>query len=97
MTIDEEIENLKYDIEGNLADLDFEFAENNRQRIAWLEELKELREKQIPKKAFETYDDDTCLYKHFECPSCFDRLNRHAENTYCMKCGQLIDWEEVEE
>lgn len=49
-------------------------------------------EKQIPKEPFETYDDDTCLYKHFECPECGDRLSRHAVNSYCMKCGQLIKW-----
>lgn len=49
-------------------------------------------EKQIPMKPFETYDDDTCIYKHFECPNCEDRLSRHSTNMYCMRCGQLIDW-----
>lgn len=53
----------------------------------------EALEKQMPKDVFETYDDDTCLYKHFECLSCGDRLSRHTNNSYCMKCGQLIKWE----
>ena len=44
MTIDEAIEQFKYDAECNRADLDLSYAEDNEQVAEWLEELKELRE-----------------------------------------------------
>ena len=44
MTIDEAIENLKYDAECNRADLDLSYAEDNEQIAEWLEELKMYRE-----------------------------------------------------
>lgn len=44
MTIDEEIRYLKEDIENNIDCGDLAAAENNKQRLAWLEELKALRE-----------------------------------------------------
>ena len=44
MTIDEEIRYLKEDIENNIDCGDLDAAENNKQRLAWLEELKALRE-----------------------------------------------------
>ena len=44
MTIDEAIEQFKYDAECNRADLDLSYAEDNEQLAEWLEELKELRE-----------------------------------------------------
>ena len=43
MTIDEAIEQFKYDAECNRADLDLSYAEDNEQLAEWLEELKELR------------------------------------------------------
>jgi len=39
MTIDEAIENLRYDAQCNRADLDIEWAERNEQLAEWLEEL----------------------------------------------------------
>ena len=44
MTLDEAIEQFKYDAECNRADLDLSYAEDNEQVAEWLEELKELRE-----------------------------------------------------
>ena len=44
MTIDEAIEQFKYDAECNRADLDLSYAEENEQVAEWLEELKALRE-----------------------------------------------------
>ena len=44
MTIDEAIEQFKYDAECNRADLDLSYAEENEQLAEWLEELKALRE-----------------------------------------------------
>ena len=43
MTIDEAIEQFKYDAECNRADLDLSYAEDNEQVAEWLEELKALR------------------------------------------------------
>ena len=43
MTIDEAIEQFKYDAECNRADLDLSFAEDNDRVAEWLEELKVLR------------------------------------------------------
>ena len=40
MTIDEAIEQFKYDAECNKADLDLSYAEDNEQIAEWLEELK---------------------------------------------------------
>ena len=44
MTLDEAIEQFKYDAECNRADLDLSYAEDNEQLAEWLEELKALRE-----------------------------------------------------
>lgn len=44
MTIDEAIENFRYDAEQNKVDGDFSFANNNEQVAQWLEELKAYRE-----------------------------------------------------
>ena len=43
MTIDEVIEQFKYDAECNRADLDLSYAEDNEQVAEWLEELKSYR------------------------------------------------------
>ena len=76
MTIDEAIEQFKYDAECNRADLDLSFAEDNNKVAEWLEELKQYRtigtpeecraavEKQKAKKPKE-YED-----KFYGCPTC---------------------------
>ena len=43
MTLDEAIEQFKYDAECNRADLDLSYAEDNEQIAEWLEELVMLR------------------------------------------------------
>ena len=43
MTIDEAIEQFKYDAECNRADLDLSYAEDNEQVAEWLEELKAIK------------------------------------------------------
>ena len=43
MTIDEAIEQFKYDAECNMAYLDLSYAEDNEQIAEWLEELKSYR------------------------------------------------------
>ena len=76
MTLDEAIEQFKYDAECNRADLDLSYAEDNEQVAEWLEELKQYRaigtpeecraavEKQKTKKPKE-YED-----KFYGCPTC---------------------------
>ena len=44
LSIDEAIEQFKYDAECNRANLDLSYAEDNEQVAEWLEELKALRE-----------------------------------------------------
>lgn len=44
MTIDEAIEQFKYDAECNRADFDLSYAEDNEQIAEWLEELKTIKE-----------------------------------------------------
>ena len=43
MTLDEAIEQFKYDAECNRADLDLSFAEDNDKIAEWLEELKAIK------------------------------------------------------
>lgn len=43
MTIDEAIENFRYDAEQNKVDGDFSFASDNEQVAKWLKELKAMR------------------------------------------------------
>ena len=47
MTIDEAIEQFKYDAECNRADLDLSYAEDNEQIAKWLEELKVYQQHEI--------------------------------------------------
>ena len=44
LSIDEAIEQFKYDAECNRADLDLSYAEENEQVAEWLEELKAFKE-----------------------------------------------------
>ena len=43
MTLDEAIEQFKYDAECNRADLDLSYAEDNEQVAEWLEDYKHIR------------------------------------------------------
>ena len=44
MTLDEAIDQFKYDAECNRADLDLSYAEDNEQVAEWLEELKHIKQ-----------------------------------------------------
>ena len=48
LSIDEAIEQFKYDAECNRADLDLSYAEDNEQVAEWLEELKSIKDGSIP-------------------------------------------------
>ena len=52
LSIDEAIEQFKYDAECNRADLDLSYAEDNEQVVEWLEELKAYREKKCDKSVY---------------------------------------------
>ena len=52
LSIDEAIEQFKYDAECNRADLDLSYAEDNEQVAEWLEELKAYREKKCNKSVY---------------------------------------------
>ena len=43
MTIDEAIEQFKYDAEQNMADLDLSYAKDNEQVAEWLEDYKRIK------------------------------------------------------
>lgn len=59
-------------------------------------------EKQIPKKPIATTKEKRSLGEYDDwqaCPSCkmsFGYCTRKYDVTYCPKCGQAIDWSEVE-
>ena len=52
LSIDEAIEQFKYDAECNRADLDLSYAEEHEQLASWLEELKAYREKKCDKSVY---------------------------------------------
>lgn len=66
----------------------------------------EALEKQMPKKPNYMADDDTCVYYHWECPNCGIYYGHSIKQGlkalygddayYCSRCGQRIDWSEVE-
>lgn len=65
--------------------------------LGTLEELRETREKQVPKRpSFEGdgYDDEgNTIYDTWICPCCNkDYEVDYDEYDYCPDCGQAIDW-----
>ena len=60
--------------------------------LGTVEELKEAREKQIPKKV--AYKPQDAIYQRPYCPTCDKELfDANYSVGYC-ECGQKIDWEE---
>lgn len=71
-------------------------------KIGTMEECREAREKQVPKKPdYEGngYDDKGKLvYDIWICPSCGERYEvDYDDYEHCPKCGQVIDWSEEDE
>ena len=69
LSIDEAIEQFKYDAECNRADLDLSYAEDNEQVAAWLEELKAYREigtVEGCKSAIECYTEEYLLRRNLQ-------------------------------
>lgn len=61
----------------------------------------EALEKQIPQKPIleaDGYYNGELVYDTWYCPSCnADYDTEHERHDYCPKCGQAIDWSEVDE
>lgn len=108
MTLDEAIEQFKYDAECNRADLDLSFAEDNDKVAEWLEELKQYRAIGTPEerraavekqKAKKPIRNDKCT-----CPSCgtHNEVFKKRRNTvaydivYCWHCGQAVEIDRLE-
>lgn len=74
--------------------------------LGTVEELREVREKQVPKKPVIKSDKFSDLIQHYYCPSCgsyFGQRGVHNvilfnKEKYCQgeKCGQAIDWSDTE-
>ena len=108
MTLDEAIEQFKYDAECNRADLDLSFAEDNNKVAEWLEELKQYRaigkpekcraavEKQKAKKPQKTESEGYRYTDTYRCPNCGGNFSGTGIANYCYHCGQKLDWEGAE-
>ena len=108
MTLDEAIEQFKYDAECNRADLDLSFAEDNNKAAEWLEELKQYRaigtpekcraavEKQKAKKPQKTESEGYRYTDTYRCPNCGGNFAGTGIANYCYHCGQKLDWGDEE-
>ena len=108
MTLDEAIEQFKYDAECNRADLDLSFAEDNNKVAEWLEELKQYRaigtpekcraavEKQKAKKPQKTESEGYRYTDTYRCPNCGGNFSGTGIANYCYHCGQKLDWGDEE-
>ena len=109
-TLDEAIEQFKYDAECNRADLDLSFAEDNDKVAEWLEELKQYRaigtleecqaavEKQKAKKP-PVVNRPSIFAKVPVCPNCSTPEHYqplYGKTKYCSNCGQKLDWSDEE-
>ncbi len=65
---------------------------------AEVEELREVREKQVPKTPYmwgDGYSDGKLVYDMYDCPNCGESYEIDGEKyDYCPNCGQAIDWSE---
>lgn len=83
----------------------FEELEQYR-ALGTVEELREAREKQVPKKPYIETEKAKGLredYDCYECPNCdsflghvSDCKDEHYRYNYCPNCGQAIDWSDTE-
>lgn len=79
----------------NIANECIEEVEQYR-ALGTVEELKEAREKQIPKKPIvkEVVFEDEDIGSICVCPVCEGEIGLFEGQPYCEICGQKIDWEE---
>ncbi len=68
------------------------------QQLGTVEELREAREKQVPKTPYmwgDGYSDGKLVYDMYDCPNCGESYEIDgAKYDFCPNCGQAIDWRE---
>ena len=99
MTLDEAIEQFKYDAECNRADLDLSFAEDNDKVAEWLEELKQYREIGTPEECRAAVEKQRARkISSAWCPCCGNYLTSQKleDEYYCVYCGQKLNWSDEE-
>ena len=110
MTLDEAIEQFKYDAECNRADLDLSFAEDNDKIAEWLEELKQyraigtqdecraLKDRLVAKKVSLRHVRKFVGFDDGKCPTCGESVSRDFDgvDVFCQECGQRLDWSDEE-
>jgi hypothetical protein len=97
MTVQEAIERVKksdefYHSEENKIIIQALEELEQYRALGTVEELKEAREKQIPKKPIEK---EFYNMPHCSCPICEGGL--YHEQQYCDECGQALEWEEEDD
>lgn len=106
MTIDEAIRNHKFEakecrsliIKDEHLELQESYynsqalksAEEHEQIAEWLEELKELKEKNTEKKV------EVWANGEEHCPCCDKNMSSLGFFKHCIDCGQKLDWSDVE-
>ena len=91
MTLDEAIRHC--DEKSDCTECGYE----HKQLADWLRQLKKLQEQQIPKEPYMESDGDADGYPVWDyyCPSCNEYFDEYQPK-HCWKCGQAIDWSEVD-
>lgn len=83
--------------------LDFVDAQENyiKSLQTKIEEVREVAEKQIPKKPVNKTKCDNSTAKQYKncsivvCPLCNGRLRLKSKGKHCDKCGQALDWSDT--
>ena len=73
----------------------------NSKNVEWIIKAAEALEKQIPKSVEAIPQDDEGIYMQYICPNCERHLSygnpTPFDKPHHCRCGQAIDWSEVEE
>ena len=97
MTIEEAIEELR--INGKKEPL--EISGSAKRMTRYFEALaiaEEALEKQIAKKPIGKFRIGEFRYSpHYSCPTCKEEVQINYDMTYCLDCGQKLDWSETDE
>lgn len=97
MAYEEAIKEFEHCVEENQGFCECRCASKESYRIAI-----DCIEKQIPKKPIYTFIDGFTLSIPYYCPVCGERISKYDAYARCVlkehhcKCGQAIDWSEVE-
>lgn len=83
MTTKEMIEILRYKADNIKAKIEPEFFREVAKRL----------EKQVGKKPLVDYVRNS--YKKYKCPMCKEEVQINYDMSYCLECGQKLDWSEL--